>query len=180
SDQRRVARAMGLAEGVAARDQGYGLFVVHGHAEERLADILGRRERVGIAVRAFRVDVDQAHLHRAERLGELALSAVTLVAEPGAFRTPIEFFRLPDVDAAAGETERFETHRLQRDVAGENHQIRPGNFLAVFLLDRPQQPARLVEVGIVGPGVQRREALLSGAGAAAAVGDAVGARAVPG
>ena len=52
--------------------------------------------------------------------------------------------------------------------------------LAVLLLDRPQQPAGLVEVAVVGPAVQRREALHAGAGAAAAVADAVGAGAVPG
>ena len=59
------------------------------------------------------------------------------------------------------------------------NEIGPGEFAAVFLLDRPQQPARLVEVGVVRPGIERREALLAGAGAAAAVGDAVGAGAVP-
>ena len=53
-------------------------------------------------------------------------------------------------------------------------------LLAVLLLDRPQQPPRLVEVGVVGPAVQRLEALLAAAGAAAAVSHAVGARAVPG
>ena len=180
SDQRRIAGAVGLAEGVAAGDQRDGLFVVHRHAEEGFADVLGRGDRVRIAVRAFRIDVDQAHLHRAERLGELAFAAVAFVAEPGAFGTPIELFRLPDIGAAAGETEGLEAHRLQRDVAGEDHQVGPGDLAAVFLLDRPQQAARLVEVGVIGPGVERREALLTGAGAAAAVGDAVGAGAVPG
>src|SRR5262245_19335355 len=38
SDQRRVAGAVGLAERVAAGDQRDGLFVVHRHTEERLAD----------------------------------------------------------------------------------------------------------------------------------------------
>ena len=178
-DQRRIAGAVGLAEGVAAGDQRDGLLVVHRHAEERFADVLGRRDRVRIAVRPFRIDVDQAHLHRAERLRELAFAAVALVAEPRALGTPVELFRLPDVGAAAGETEGLEAHRLQRDVAGEDHQVGPGELPAVLLLDRPQQPARLVEVGVVRPGVERREALLAGAGAAAAVGDAVGARGVP-
>jgi hypothetical protein len=41
-------------------------------------------------------------------------------------------------------------------------------------------PARLVQVGVVRPAVERGEALLAGAGAAAAVGGAVGAGAVPG
>ena len=53
SDQRRIAGAVGLAEGVAAGDQRDGLLVVHRHAEERLADVLGRRDRIRIAVRAL-------------------------------------------------------------------------------------------------------------------------------
>ena len=40
ADQRRIAGAVGLAEGVAAGDQRDGLLVVHRHAEERLADVL--------------------------------------------------------------------------------------------------------------------------------------------
>ena len=179
ADQRRIARAVGLAEAVAAGDQRDGLLVVHRHAEEGFADVPGRRDRVRIAVRSFRIHVDQAHLHRAERLRKLAFAAVAFVAQPRALGTPEQLFGLPDVGAAAGETERLEAHRLQRDVAGEDHQVGPGDFPAVLLLDRPQQPARLVEVGVVRPRVERREALLAGAGAAAAVGDAVGARAVP-
>ena len=84
-----------------------------------------------------------------------------------------------NVLAPAAEAERLEAHRLEGDVAGENHQIGPGKFPAVFLLDRPQQPARLVEARVVRPAVDRREALLPGSGAAAAVADAVGAGEVP-
>ena len=69
-DQRRIAGAVGLAEGVAAGDQRDGLFVVHRHAGEGFANVVGRGERIRLAVRAFRVDVDQAHLHGAERLAE--------------------------------------------------------------------------------------------------------------
>ena len=177
--QRRIAGAMGLAEGVAAGNQRDGLFVVHRHAEEGFADVLGRRERIRIAVRAFRIDVDETHLHGAERLGELAFAAVAFVAQPGAFGAPEQLFGLPDIGAAAGEAERLEAHRFERDVAGENHQVGPRDLAAVFLLDRPQQPARLVEVGVVRPAVQRRETLLTGPGAAAAIRDAVGAGAVP-
>src|SRR5665213_134559 len=149
--QRRIARAVGLAEAVAAGNQRDSLFSVHRHAEERFADVLGRRDWVRIAVRPFRIDVDQAHLYRAERFRKLAFAAVAFVAEPSAFRTPVELFRLPHIGAAAGETERLEAHRVEGDVAGEDHQVGPGNFPAVFLLDRPQQPTRLVEVGIVRP-----------------------------
>src|SRR5690606_25820091 len=84
-----------------------------------------------------------------------------------------------DVLAAAREAERLEAHRLQGDVAGQDVQVGPGDLLAVLLLDRPQQAAGLVEAAVVGPAVERGEALLAGPGAAAAVADAVGARAVP-
>jgi hypothetical protein len=46
------------------------------------------------------------------------------------------------------------------DVAGEDHQVGPGDLVAVLLLDRPEQAARLVEVAVVRPAVERREALL--------------------
>ena len=174
--QRRIAGAVGLAEGVTAGDQRDRLLVVHRHARESLADVAGRSERIRLAVRAFRVDVDQAHLHGAEVTREFAVAAVALVRQPLAFGTPVDVLvRLPDVLATAAEAERLEAHRLQRDVAGEDHQVGPGDLLAVFLLDRPQQPARLVEVRVVGPAVERRETLLTGAGAAAAVADAIGA-----
>src|SRR5581483_10255891 len=48
-DQRRIASTVGLAEAVAAGDQRDGLLVVHRHAEEGLADVLGGGERIGIA-----------------------------------------------------------------------------------------------------------------------------------
>ena len=41
-------------------------------------------------------------------------------------------------DPIAAETESLETHRLQGDVAGENHEVGPGEFLAILLLDGPE------------------------------------------
>src|SRR5205823_3167436 len=75
--------------------------------------------------------------------------------------------------------ERLEPHRLVGAVAGEDDQIRPGELSAVLLLDRPEQPARLVEAGIVRPAIEGCEALSPGAATTAAVGDAVGAGRVP-
>src|SRR3989449_9464186 len=140
-----------LAEGVTARNQRDGFFVVHRHATERLADIPGRRDRIRVAVRAFRIDVDQPHLHGTERTFEVAIARVTFVVQPLVLGAPVHWVRLPDVLTTAAETEGLETHRLQRDVAGENHQVGPGDFPAILLLDRPEQPARLVEVYVVGP-----------------------------
>ena len=63
---------MGLAEGVAAGDQRDGFLIVHRHAAEGLADIVGRRDRIGIAVGTFGVDIDQAHLHGGQRILQIA------------------------------------------------------------------------------------------------------------
>ena len=97
------------------------------------------------------------------------------------FRTPVDLrLRLPDIGAAAAEPESLEAHRFQRHVAGEDHQVGPGNFAAVLLLDRPEQPARLVQIHVVGPAVQRRESLRAPARAAASIVDAVRAGGMPG
>src|SRR5258708_7458092 len=77
-----IAGAMGLAEGVTAGNQRDGLLVVHRHARERLADVPRRREGIWIAVRPFRIDVDQAHLHGAERALQVAIARVALVRQP--------------------------------------------------------------------------------------------------
>ena len=63
----RIAGAVALAEGVAAGDERDGLLVVHRHARERLADVARGELRIGVAVRALGVHVDEAHLHGAER-----------------------------------------------------------------------------------------------------------------
>ena len=128
---------MGLAEGVAARNQRDGLLVVHRHAVERFTDVLGRRDRIRFAVRPFRIDVDQAHLHGGEGILKLAFAAVAFVPQPSPLGTPVKLFGLPNVLAPAAETKGFEAHRLEGNVAGKNHQICPGDFPAVFLLDRP-------------------------------------------
>ena len=49
TDALRIARAVCLTEGVPARDERDGLFVVHRHAPERLPDVARRRQRIGRA-----------------------------------------------------------------------------------------------------------------------------------
>ena len=174
--------AVGLAEGVTAGNERDGLFVVHRHSGECLADVLRGGERVRVAVRALRIHVDQAHLYRAERIGEVALPAVARVGrEPRLLGAPRDIeIGFPDVLASAAESDGLESHRLERDVADEDHQVGPRDLAAVLLLDRPEQAARLVEADVVGPAVERREALLPASAAAAAVADTVRAGAVPG
>ena len=172
--------AMRLAEAVAAGDQRQRFLVVHRHPAEGFADVLGRRQRVAIAVGAFRIDVDEAHLDGAERPLQRAVGAIAFIGEELGFRAPVNDVGLPIIGAAAAEAIGLEAHLFRGDVAGQHHQVGPAERAAVLQLDRLQQAACLVEIGVVGPGVQRLEALLPAAGAAAAIGDAIGAGAVPG
>ena len=166
---------------MTAGHEGDCLLVVHRHTREGLADVDRGSERVGYAVRALGVDVDQAHLHGTEGVFEIAIAAVALVTEPLLLLSPVDvFLGLPDIFAATGESEGLEPHRLERAVAGEDHQVGPREARAVLLLDRPEQTASLVEVGVVGPTVERSEPQRAGAGATAPVADPVGAGAVPG
>ncbi len=176
----RIGSAVRFAERMTAGDQSHGFLVVHGHAAERFADRSGCRQGVGVAARALGIHVDQTHLRGAERMIQRAVGVAPIGRKPLTFRAPVDVFGLPGVDATAGEAERLKAHGLHGDGAGEDHEVGPRDCAPVLLLDRPQQAARLVEVGVVGPAVQRREALQAAIGAAAAVDRAVGAGAVPG
>ena len=136
--QRVVASTVALAEGVPAGNKCHGLLVVHRHAGEGLADVAARGDRIGIGVGSLGIHVDQAHLDGAEGILEVPFTGVALVAKPLVLGAPVDVvLRLPDVRASPAETERLEAHRLERAVAREDHQIRPGELAAVFLLDRP-------------------------------------------
>src|SRR5690606_3018443 len=84
----------------------------------------------------------------------------------------------PEAEAEA-EAEGLEPHRFHGTVAGEYQEIGPGDLPAVFLLNRPEQPACLAEVRIVGPTVEGSEALSAARTTAPAIGDAVRAGGVP-
>jgi len=64
----RVAVAVRLTHGVTAGRQGNGFFVVHGHAFERGAHVLGCAQGVGFAIHTLGVDIDQAHLYGGQRI----------------------------------------------------------------------------------------------------------------
>ncbi len=177
---------MRLADRVAAGGELHGFLVVHAHAREGLAHLRGRRQRIGLAVHAFGIDVYETHLHGGKRVFQrfrLCHVAVTTVArrQPFLFITPIGvLFRSPYVFTAEGEAEGLQARNVIGNGAGERDQVRPGNLVAVFLLDWPQQAAALVGVDVIRPGIQRCKTLVAGVGAAAAVGHAVGTRRMPG
>ncbi len=171
---------MGFAERVSAGDKRNRFLVVHRHAAERLSNVLCCSKRIRVTVWPLRIDVDQAHLNGAERIRQLAVAAVALVVEPHPLGAPVDvLLGRPDVLAAAAEAEGLEAHRFQGAVPGEDQKVGPRDLAAILLLDRPEQPARLVEAHVVGPAVEGGKALVAAAAAATAVLDAVRARGVP-
>src|SRR5216684_671673 len=134
----RRASAMCFAERVTAGDERNGLLVIHRHTGESLSDIPCRGYWVRLSIRAFRIHIDQAHLHSSERILKITVAAVALVRQPLALRPPENvLFGLPDVRAPAAKTERLKAHRLEGNVACENHEVGPGNLAPILLLDRP-------------------------------------------
>ena len=154
ADLGRIARAMRLAEGMPARGERGGLLVVHRHPRERLAHVARRAHRVRTAARPFRVHIDEAMLDRGERIFEREprFRVDARLAEELFLRAPIHvLLGLEDVDATAAEAERGSAHRLDRDIAREDEQVRPTERRAIFLLHRPQQATRLVEIAVIRP-----------------------------
>jgi hypothetical protein len=47
-----------------------------------------------------------------------------------------------------------EAHRLVRDGAGQEDEVGPADAVSVLLLEGREQPAGLVEVAVVGPGIE--------------------------
>ena len=175
------SRSVGFPEGVPACDQSDGFFVVHGHPRESLADILRCRERIRLAFWALGIHINEAHRGSAQGMCQIAITRITFLrAHPGRFHSPVDVqVRFPDVRTSAGKAESLEAHRFQRDIAREDHKIGPGNFLAIFLFDRPEQSARAIEVDVVRPAVQWSETLLTSPAASATVANAVRPCAVP-
>src|SRR5262249_14838524 len=135
--------------------------------------------RIGVAARPLRVHVDQAHVIGAERPLDFPAAGVALVSKPRVLGAPEDLVGLPAILPPKAKAERLEAHRLISTVAGEDDQIGPGDLVAVLLLDRPEQPARLVEVCVARPTVEGRKALHAAAATAPAVGNAVRARGMP-
>ena len=182
TDQRIITGAVHFAECVAAGDLRHGFLIIHRHAGEGFAHILTAQKRVGIAIGALRVDVNQAHLHGGQRVFQrLTGFGIAIIAEPFIFRTPVNiFFRMPNIGATTAKAEGLAAHAFNRNIARENQQIGPTNGIAVFLFDRPQQAPRLVEIAIIRPAIERRKTLRARATAAAPVAGAICAGRVPG
>ena len=174
--------AVSLAEGVSSGRQRDGFFVVHGHALERLTDVLCAQKRVRVGVGALRVDVDEAHLHGGEWILEvLARLTVAVVAQPFVLAAPVDVvFWVPNVGSPTAESKNGAAHGFDGDLSGQNEQICPADGVAVLLLDRPKKSTGFVEVAVVGPAVEGRESLGAGPATASAVAGAVRSCSVPG
>lgn len=70
--------------------------------------------------------------------------------------------------------------QFDRCIATEHDQVRQGNLVSVFFLERPEQAARFVEVDIVWPAVEGWKALGSICGTTTTVSHAIGTGTVSG
>src|SRR5664280_2979696 len=110
---------MSLTEGVATCNKGHCLLIVHCHATEALSYIPRCSYRIWLAIRAFWVHVNKAHLNCGEGLLQFPIIGVTLISKPITFRTPVYILlRFPDVLTPATETKCLKTHRFQSDITG--------------------------------------------------------------
>ena len=86
---------------------------------------------------------------------------------------------MPNIFAPAAKPKGFAAHGFDRDIARQNQQISPRDFIAVFLFDRPEQTPCLIQIAIVGPRVQRCKALRARAAATAPITRSISARRMP-
>ena len=64
----RIAVTVCLANGMPTGCECHGLFVVHGHARKRFADVGCRPEWIRLTINTLWVYVNQAHLHCCKRV----------------------------------------------------------------------------------------------------------------
>lgn len=125
-----------LAKGVSTGDQSDGLLIVHSHAIESDADVLGRSGGVGAGIGALRVDVDETHVGGTQGLLELVgalvdvgaaiVADIVTLGDEGRLSTPVDgLIGLPSIGTASGEAKRGEAHGLKGNVAGEEVQVGP-------------------------------------------------------
>ncbi len=116
-----------------------------------------RRRGSPIAVRAFRIDVDQAHLGR-RRAGSRDRArrnsgVVGSCGEPGGLGAPVAR-RWSGSQASSRPPAKPKVRKPMVSSATlpvRIMQVGPRDLLAVLLLDRPEQAARLVDVDVVRP-----------------------------
>ncbi len=100
-----------FAKGMTTCNQGHGFFIVHGHPGKGLPDIMSRLCRNRLPIGPLRIDVDQAHLHRSQRIFKITFTAVALVSQPFVLSSPVDILlRLPDIFTATGKAEGLEAH----------------------------------------------------------------------
>ena len=123
----RITSAMCLTKCVTTSNKCHSLFIIHSHPAKCLTHILRTQQRIWISIRAFRVNINQTHLHRCQRIIQrLACIAIAIIIQPSCFCTPVNiFFRMPDIRASTAKTKGLATHRFNRHISSKNKQVCP-------------------------------------------------------
>ena len=175
-----VTGAVGLAEGVATGDEGDGLLVVHGHAGEGLADVPGRGQRVGVAVGALGVHVDEAHLHGAQAGPTARARRCSARRRARCPRGPRRSPRAPRCPRGRRRSRRSRSPSTRGRSCRRRRAGRPRRRLRpYFCLTGHSRRRALSRLALSGQLLSGAKRWAAAAGATTAVGDAVGARRVP-
>src|SRR6056297_2746783 len=175
------SRSVHFSECVSAGNECNGFFIIHGHTFKRLPYILCRFFGIRHSIRPFRVHINQSHVVGSKPSLKITRVIVPLICKPFMFRPPVDvYFRFPYIFASGAKSKCFKAHRFKGYITGKNHQVCPGDFSSVFLLNRPKQASCLIKAYIIRPAVQGSISLVSRASAAAAIGHTVGSGTVPG
>src|SRR5579871_6706491 len=111
---------MRFTKAVTTSDKRDCFLIVHGHAFEGFTNVDGSGQRIGYAIRSFRIDINKTHLYRSKRILEMTLAGVTFVFKPDTFFTPINcFVRFPSISAPATEAKRLKSHRFKGNITSK-------------------------------------------------------------
>ncbi len=127
-------RAAWVLPGMPASDQRHGLFVVHPHIAKGSANGGGGRKWFAAVIRPFRVNVDKAHLGRAQRATALPTLPRGVGELTGLFIAHTVHIRSGSQTSSPGtKTEGTEARNFQRHVTRQNKQVGGEIFCAYFL-----------------------------------------------
>src|SRR5690606_32630631 len=141
---------VGFTYGVTTGGERYGFFIIHCHTRKGDTNIVGGFLWVRIAVHPFRLNVNQPHHYRRQGAFHVALTYLPIAfTTPSGklyfFRAPVDIVSLvPIIYATTSKAKGLQPHGLIDHSARENQQVSPGEFVAVFTFERPQEATGFV------------------------------------
>ncbi len=160
---RHVLRGLhrGICQRYARRRPALRFLIVHGHSGQMCPVRHARSYRVRLAVRAFRIHIDQPHLTAASGFLQVSFSGSSASRPAICLRTPqyISSHPFPNIRTARRRSRGFKPHRLRAQFPTRFIRSAQDILLPLFLFDWPERRAAACRVYIIRPAVERRKAL---------------------